>query len=450
MKGIRIGLIVVLSVITVSLCWMLVYGMAGGNLFRNSGHQNYNSVQLVQEEEISLDGIDSISVMYGMNNNDIYFLESADDFVTIKEYSSSEMNANELSTIKVNGNSLEVKGVRRSYGSSGFHLFHFSGYTYDRHYTEVYLPSSYHGEILLETASGDISSELDFELEKDFSAASSSGDITFLSVTAANAAVSTSSGYVRMENIDTNVNGSVGEIRIKTSSGDVNLKELTGDTEIESSSGYLTVDSIMGNAQLKTSSGDMNIKKITGETKMESSSGCQTIEALTGDAQLKATSGDVNIQHMDGDIQVVTTSGYVRILEGSGDRSVSASSGDVMVEGAEGGFQVSTQSGDVQIIMQKGEGSIETTSGEVQLGLKELSGILNIGSSSGTVSIKLSAENEFEFEADTSSGDIETFFDRDLKFSSKNDHAQGTYGANVQGNQVEIRTTSGDVRISKY
>ena len=449
MKGIRIGLIVVLSVMTVGLCGVLVCGITGRNIFWNPGRQNYKEVQLVLEKEISLDGIDSISIMYGMNSNDIYFYESENSALTIKEYSSSEMNDNELSTIKVNGSSLEVKGVRRNY-SDGFRLFWFNGYSYNRHYTEVYLPGSYHGEIMLETSSGDIISDFDLELEKEVSITSTSGDISFPSVAASNAEINTSSGNVRMDNIDTNVNGSVGEIHIRTSSGDVDLKELTGETDIESSSGYLTVRSITGNTQLKTSSGDINIKEITGETKVESSSGYQVIETLTGNAQFNTTSGDVSIQRMNGGTRIETTSGIVRILEGSGDRSLATSSGDIIVKGTEGNFQISTQSGNAQINMQKGAGSIDTSSGDIQLGLEELVGTLDIDSSSGYVDIKLSTENEFEFEADTSSGDIETFFDRDLNFSSRGHHAQGIYGANTQGNRIEIRTTSGDVRISKY
>lgn len=449
MKEIRIGLIAVLSVMIVGLCGMLVRGIAGRNIFGSPDRQNFKDVQLVLEKEISLDGIDSISVRYGMNSNDIYFYESENNALTIKEYSSSEMNENELSTIKVNGSSLEIKGARRDYGG-GFRLLWFGEYSYNRHYTEVYLPGSYHGEISLETASGDIISDFDLELEKEISVASTSGDINFPSVTASNAVINTSSGSVRMDHINTNVNGFVGEIYIKTSSGDIDLKELTGETNIESSSGYLTVGSITGNTQLKTSSGDISIKEITGETKAESSSGYQVIETLTGDAQLSTTSGDVSVQSMNGGIRITTTSGIVRILEGSGDRSLATSSGDIIVKGTEGNFQISTQSGETQINMQKGAGSIETTSGDIQLGLEELAGTLDINSSSGYVNVKLSAENEFEFEADTSSGDIETFFDSSLSFSSRDHHAQGSYGANTQKNRIEIRTASGDVRISKY
>ena len=447
MKSLKIILILVLTVITFSLCGIMVYVMAGGSIFRNHNRQGYTNVQLVLEREIPLEGIDSISILYSMNSNDIYLYESENDAITIREYSSIEMSEKELSAIKVNENSLEIKGARRNYSSVGFHLFYFDGGFYNRHYTEVYLPVSYHGELLLETASGDIISELDIKSEKDVSITSSSGDVEFPSVAAENVFVHTASGYVKMEKIDANEDHSAGEISIKTSSGDVDLKELSGKTNIESSSGYLTIGTITGDTQLKTSSGDINIKELTGEVKTESSSGYLNIGTLTGNAQFKTTSGDVDVQYADGDVQTVTTSGNVKVLEGDGSRTISTSSGDIMAESTEGGFQVNTQSGDVQIAMQKGEGSIETASGDVQLSLEELAGTLNVNSSSGYVGITISTENEFEFMTSTSSGNIVTFFDSDLTFSSRRNHAQGVHGANAQGNRIVIQTTSGDVRI---
>lgn len=449
MKSIRIGLIVALSVMAFGLCGILVYGMAGGDIFRVGARQSYSNAQLVLEKEIPLDGIESISVLYGMNSNDIYLYESEKDVIIVREYSSSEMSEKELSAVKVNNNFLEIKGARRNYGSFGFHLFGFNGGYYNRHYTEVYLPASYRGELLLETSSGDIISELDINSEKDVSVTSTSGDVEFPSVTADNVSVNTSSGYVEMDKIAAGADQSVGVISINTSSGDVKLGELAGKINIESSSGYLTLGTITGDTQLGTSSGDININEITGETKTESSSGCLTIGTLTGNAQLKTTSGDVEVRCADGDIQIMTNSGTVKIPEGSGSRTISTSSGNIVAGSTAGSFQIKSQSGDVQATIQKGEGSLETTSGDVQLSLEELAGTLNINSSSGYVDITLSDNNEFEFMTSTTSGDIMTFFDNDLTFSSRRNHAQGIHGANEQGNRIEIQTTSGDVRISK-
>lgn len=444
-----------MSLLTAGLCGILLYGMAGGahNRFGGPGRPNYVDMQIVFEEEVPLDGIDSISVLYSMNSNDIYLYESEGDAVLVREYSSTEPGENELTTVRVNGGSLEVRGVRRNDVNSGFYLFYNGGYY--THYTEVYIPASYRGGLLLETSSGDIVSNRNIASEKDFSAASSSGDVRLLSVAAANVSVTTSSGNVKMEDIAAYADGSegevsAGEISIRTSSGDVNLRALTGETRLESSSGNLTVGAISGNAQLKTTSGDMNLKELAGETMIESSSGYLTVETISGNAKIKTISGDVTVQCIDGNIQTVTSSGYVRILEGSGSRSISTNSGDIIVEGTEGSFQVDSQSGDARITMQKADGSIETISGDVRLELEELAGVLSINSSSGYINMKLSDENEFEFEANTSSGDIVTFFDSELHISSDKDYAQGVHGTNTQGNRVEIKTVSGDVRIVEY
>ncbi len=448
MKHIKIALIVILSVMTLGLCGILVSGIMERNLFRESGRQQYNEVELVLEREIPVDGINDISVLYNMNDNDIYLFESGTDTVIIKEYSSSEMDANELSAINVSEDSIEVKGAGRNI-HEGFRFFFFNSYYYARHYTEVYIPASFSGELLLETASGNIISDCDMNLEKSFTVASASGDVSFGSVTADNMSVSTSSGYIIMEKIDTNVNGSIGEISVETSSGDVNIKELTGVTRMESSSGYVNAEKITGDTQIKTTSGDMDIKEIVGEVKTESSSGNVSIGNVTGNAKIRTTSGDISIQHIEGGLQSVSSSGYVRVLEGNGDRSISTSSGDIILEVIEGNFQFSTQSGEIQAAIQKGEGSIETTSGNIRLELAELIGVLDINSSSGSVSVQLSSDTEFGFLADTVSGSINTFFDSDPGIICMEDQVQGTYGANGQGNQVTIRTTSGDVSVSK-
>ncbi|MCM1541105.1 MAG: DUF4097 family beta strand repeat-containing protein [Blautia sp.] len=449
MKSLKIGLIAALSVMIIGLCGVLAYGMAGGDVFRNNRRQSYGSAQLVLEEEIPLGDIDSISVLYGMNNNDVYLYESEKDVMIVREYSSQEMSERELSTIKVDGNSLEVRGGRRDHNRFGFYLF-YSGEAYNRHYTEVYLPSSYQGELLLETSSGDIAAEMDIALEKDFSVSSSSGDVSFSSVTADNVSVNTASGYVKIENIDTNVDSSAGQISIRTTSGDVDLEELTGSTDIECSSGNVTVETITGDTQVRTSSGDVKIKSLTGEANTESSSGYLWIGALTGNAQLETASGDIEVGYLDGNVQATTASGNVQMPEGRGDRNISTSSGNIMAGSTEGSVQVSAQSGCVQIDLGKGEGSIETASGDVQLKLGELTGTLKVNCSSGYADIRLAAENEFDFMADTNSGNITTFFDNDLTFSSRRNHAQGTYGANEQGNRIEVETASGDVKVSKY
>ncbi len=447
MKKIRIALIAALCMIVVGLCILLAYGLAGGNLYRHSNHNNYSDVQKVLEKEISLDGIDSISVLYGMNHHDIYIYESQSDTVLIKEYGYSEVTERELSTITVNDNSLEIKGARWNRNNMEFGLFYFNNEYNCPHYMEIFLPASYHGELLLETSSGDIYSDIDIVSEQDVSISSTSGDISFPSITAKNADVTSTSGNVTIETIETDADGSTGIIHISTTSGDVHITELTGKTESESTSGNLTIETIKGNTLLRTTSGDIRLTEITGTIDAESNSGNVAADILSGDTQIRTTSGDVSVNRLDGNLQLSTTSGCVKILGGEGERAVSTASGDITIKGDGGSFQTDTQSGDVLISFRNASGNIKTTSGEIRLELGELTGDLNINSNSGNAVIHLSEENAFEFNAETTSGVIRTFFDNNLNISSDRDYAHGMYGTNVSGYLVQIKTISGDVTV---
>ena len=114
----------------------------------------------------------------------------------------------------------------------------------------------------------------------------------------------------------------------------------------------------------------------------------------------------------------------------------------------EGSFDISTTSGDIRVQAQEGQGKAQTSSGDISVELSGLTGNLNMNSTSGDVNIKLPESDSFDFEADTTSGDINTFFDDNLKFSKKGNNAQGTYGANRNGSRIDIETTSGDIKIT--
>lgn len=415
MRKLKIGMLVLLCLVTAGLCGIFAYGMTGHSIYVTgynsmSYGSGYDNVQLVLEKEVPLDKIDSISVLYNMNNNDIFLYESDNDSLTIEEYSEIELSENEISAVRVKGSSVEIEGKRRNTRSNSVRIGMF-GIRSAVCYTKVGLPSSYKGELVLTTSSGDISSQTGITLEKDFRAATSSGDVSFPAITAANVSLGCSSGDVRVETVDTSVNDASGEICISTTSGDINVKQLTGETEIASSSGTVRVETISGNAQFAS------------------------------------TSGDISVQCIDGAAAIGTSSGGVRLYGGSGDRTITTSSGDVLLEGVDGTWDIGTSSGEAWVKAQKGSGYIRTTSGDIRLELKELTGELKLDSSSGDAKVTLSAKDAFDFSANTTSGDINTFFDEKLSFSKRGNNARGTYGDNAQGNRIQIETTSGDVRV---
>ncbi len=439
MRKLKITALVLLCIATASLCGIFAYGMAGHDIYGiafgsgwdgNEGVGVHATPQLVLEKEVSLDGVDQISIQYNMNNNDIYLYESENDKLTIKEYSELELPEDMLSSVTVKGSSLEVKGKKRNTRNYQIRIGMF-GIRSAYGYTEIGLPSSYKGQLALSTVSGDISSQMDIVLEKDFMASTTSGDVDMPSIAAKSVTVECSSGDVKVDAIQAQSDGSAGEIRIKTSSGEIEGNRYAGDVRLESVSGDIEVDQFVGNADVQSSSGYFEAESIEGE------------------AQIVTTSGNVSVRRIDGTAKLRSSSGDIELHEGSGGRTVKTTSGDITLDGVEGVWSIETSSGETALEAAEGSGSIVTTSGDIRLEIGKLSGNLDIQTSSGYANIKMSPDNAFDFRASTSSGDIDTFFDDCLSFSKRGDDARGTYGENSDGHEVKIKTTSGDIRITK-
>lgn len=434
MRNVKIVTLVMLCILTAGLCGIFAYGMSGYGFYSggsdNGAYESTGSLQLVMEEEVPLSGIDHISAQYDMNSNDIYISEGEGDVLTVREYSELDLKGDDLSTVKAAGGKIEIRGKRRNGKNLRVRIGMF-GIRSAYGYTEIVLPASYRGQLSLSTASGDIRTEMDIALEKEFAAQTISGDVEIPNITAENISLKCSSGDIQIQSLNAGGSGSAGKIAIETISGDVDVEELTGEMDIGSTSGELAV------------------KQLTGAAKISSSSGSVESDLISGSAQLGTTSGDITVQRIDGDVTAESSSGSVRILAGDGGRRVKTTSGDIRLEGTGGAWETHSSSGNVWIKAQEGSGRISTTSGDISLELQKLAGSLDIDSSSGWVKIGLPPDNSFDFEAATSSGDIETFFDDDLNFSKKGNSASGTYGNHSDGSSLSVKTTSGDIEVTK-
>lgn len=226
-------------------------------------------------------------------------------------------------------------------------------------------------------------------------------------------------------------------------SGQLNIGTVSGDISI-------SMDlSLEGELGLTSTSGDMytynqNIRAKRINT--TSTSGEIRLSVLEADeVNVSTTSGDIWIEKADSPVSCASTSGEITVSGGTGDREISSTSGDVWVKELSGSIRVSTSSGEIKISGERGHGSIGSTSGDVFFSPAELSGDISINTSSGEVIMELPKEASLKFEASTSSGEINTFFDDALSFSKKGNHAEGTVGSGER--ELEITTTSGDVRI---
>ncbi|HWR24118.1 MAG TPA: DUF4097 family beta strand repeat-containing protein [Feifaniaceae bacterium] len=202
---------------------------------------------------------------------------------------------------------------------------------------------------------------------------------------------------------------------------------------IETSSGNITLPETLAlhSLALHLSSGNLSAGDIhTEEFALGLTSGNIRLDALNSARyEMRITSGDTEV-------------GAVR-----GTGSIGSSSGNIRVGSVSGGAQdISTASGNIRLDGFTGHGEISTQSGNIRAEEALLTGDLDVRVTSGSASIALAKEAEANIEASVTSGDIDS--DIPLSYDKQGRHATGQVGENP-ANTLFVRTTSGDVRISR-
>ncbi|MDF2872605.1 MAG: hypothetical protein K0R05_4180 [Anaerocolumna sp.] len=253
---------------------------------------------------------------------------------------------------------------------------------------EIYLPAGYENSLYISTASGNIESDLRLKV-RDFAASTASGDIEFNEVTGENLNISSASGSVTFKKAE-------GNRKLTTSSGDIKVYGGSGKTEISSTSGSIYVENSIGDFEAGTSSGDIKVEGTIGRKEIHSTSGV------------------------------------------------------IILENSEGYIKAYTSSGDIRIRNSNGAGDFHSTSGQIDVEFsKDISSItdnINVETSSGDVTMRVPASLAFEFNASTSSGDI-NFFNDQISYSKNNKKATATVGT-APIIQLTVKTTSGEIKIN--
>lgn len=224
---------------------------------------------------------------------------------------------------------------------------------------------------------------------------------------------------------------------------------------INSKSGYVKVylpASYEGNLNVTVLSGDIDSNTdfiLDKDAKFTVSSTSGDINLLKAEAKtvdISSVSGDIEAEAITAEINISTTSGDIDISACTGNCEADTVSGDIDINSVSGNVDFSTTSGDVSVGECLGGGRTSTVSGDVELHFVKLYENLSVSTTSGIISIYIPQNATVQFDAQTTSGDINTFFDDVLSFNKKGNHASGTYG-DGEAVLMEVDSTSGDVHI---
>jgi hypothetical protein len=140
-------------------------------------------------------------------------------------------------------------------------------------------------------------------------------------------------GDMAVGNVDST--GVLGEYRFKTSAGHIRLGR-TGRLRLDTT-GHVTVDGVVGDAEVATGSGRVHINEIDGAAVVENSNGPTDLGTVTGALRVRSTNGDISVRRAEAGVDAKTSNGTIRIGEVARDAvTLRTSAGDLEIGVAAG------------------------------------------------------------------------------------------------------------------
>lgn len=276
MRKMLIASIGIYITVALLLILLLAFSISRGKISSGGGY----SMKLVNTQAINLTDINSINIKYSSEN--ITILSSDTDELIFKEYMNYEPEEADLSKIDVNGSELYIYD---SANRLSFTVWPFV----KNHNVEIYIPGDYSNYLSVNSSSGNISCKPKLGLS-GLAVRSSSGNIRFGDVYAANIKADASSGNISFDLAE-------GDRSFSTTSGNIKILAGKGDSRVHASSGNITVENAVGYLDVSAASGEVRVRASEGGGKLGSSSGNINLELsnLTADLDITASSGNVKL-----------------------------------------------------------------------------------------------------------------------------------------------------------
>ncbi|MDR3367416.1 MAG: DUF4097 domain-containing protein [Prevotellaceae bacterium] len=222
-------------------------------------------------------------------------------------------------------------------------------------------------------------------------------------------------------------------ITVKTTSGSIVADDeyTCSHVSMESSSGSISINTIAATtASIKATSGSINSKKIVGDAVIQTSSGIISCDIVDGNASAKSSSGSIRFE---------TVAGAANIRTSSGSISLGAVGGNVSAEASSGSIELKKGNGNIRV---------KTSSGRIDCAASENAEDISLTSSSGSIYLNIPRKSQFNFTSKTTSGHLSTpFSDKLFSPVTDNNVTQGAIGGDNPKNNVNIRTTSGSIKV---
>ena len=229
---------------------------------------------------------------------------------------------------------------------------------------------------------------------------------------------------------DVEVQGREGNVKAHTSRGDVNVEDVTGNADIHLRRGSMRARKVTGDVDVEGRVNDSNVSEIGGAVNLHGEFfGTMSVGKVAKTVRFKSSRTDLEIGGLDGDM----------VME----------IGDMRARGVSGNFRIVTRAKDIHLEDVHGEIKVDNNHGDVELsGGKPPTGAVDITNDHGQIRVELPAKANFQMNARTEHGDIQSDFG-ELKVEDQGRESKATGSVGTGGPAVRLTNSHGDINIRK-
>ncbi len=221
-----------------------------------------------------------------------------------------------------------------------------------------------------------------------------------------------------------------GNVDLATEHGDISVEQVKGDAllRVQSSSANITIRDVTGNVQVEGEVRDGSVSGIGGSLDFNA--------GYNGDIQLSRIGQRLHFKSARTDLQLPKLDGEITMGHG-----------DIRANSITGPLKLSTKSNEVHLEDVSGAVDVDNRSGVVELRTKGPLGNIDITNSRGGIELNLPPNSNFQLDAESNEGNIESDFTLNVNNKGDNATARGTVGKG--GNTVHLKTNRGTIQIRK-
>jgi two-component system, LytTR family, sensor kinase len=216
------------------------------------------------------------------------------------------------------------------------------------------------------------------------------------------------------------------------------------EVDLKSNFGHIQVNDFLGALNASTNTGNIKLRHVRGEGQMTAQLGQIKFKFCKGDYAVRTFAGNITVSDGEGQLDMTADLGAIRVSNFSGKMYASASMGSVRARQVNGDLRVNTPLGATKITESQGSLRANTNWGSIRAEFTELTGPIQIESSSGNVNLQLPLSVGLDL--NIAASQIRSVPLPDFKGESKRTRIVGTSAGG--GIPVQINASNGHVKLS--